>query len=107
MIYLFKLELGGEFCYSKNATSRVEQFKFGFIQNRKKAQRLYPSQRFYRWAFLCLKLWIHALAVFCFRRAEYEDLPNGSIVYLGVMVCGECLEKKVSEGFRELVGAKK
>ena len=40
---------------------------------------------------------------FCFRRAKYDDLPNGSTVYLGVMVCGECLEQGRAEDFKELV----
>ena len=44
---------------------------------------------------------------YCHRRASYEDLPDDTTVYLGVMVCRECLQKEVSKDFRELTGNEK
>lgn len=42
---------------------------------------------------------------FCFRKFTYEELPKGSIVFLGICACADCLEKKETKDFRELVEA--
>lgn len=40
---------------------------------------------------------------FCDFRADYDDFPDGSIVYLGICACKTCLEKEVTGDFREIV----
>jgi hypothetical protein len=40
---------------------------------------------------------------FCFKKFTYDELPEGSVVFLGICACKECLEKDETEKFRELV----
>lgn len=40
---------------------------------------------------------------FCFRTFTYDEIPEGSIVFLGIAACADCLEKEETKEFRELV----
>ena len=40
---------------------------------------------------------------FCFKKFTYDEIPEGSIVYLGICACAECLEKEVTSEFRALL----
>ncbi|HEX8287854.1 MAG TPA: hypothetical protein VF556_07665 [Pyrinomonadaceae bacterium] len=40
---------------------------------------------------------------FCEFAADYDDFPDGSICYLGICACANCLEKEVTKDFRDLL----
>lgn len=42
---------------------------------------------------------------FCFRSFAYDELPEGSVCYVGICACGECLESGSAEDFRALIEA--
>jgi superfamily II helicase len=44
---------------------------------------------------------------FCFYSAPYEDFPNGSVCFVGVMACADCLKEERTREFRELIEEEK
>ncbi|HEY0429010.1 MAG TPA: hypothetical protein VGC76_14610 [Pyrinomonadaceae bacterium] len=40
---------------------------------------------------------------FCGFRAPYDEFPEGSVCFLGICACGDCLERVETEDFRELL----
>ena len=42
---------------------------------------------------------------FCFRKFTYDEIPDGSVVFVSILACADCLEKKETEAFRQLVEA--
>ena len=42
---------------------------------------------------------------FCGLTDEYDDLPDGTVCYLGITACADCLEKDSTEDFRDLLNS--
>ncbi len=40
---------------------------------------------------------------FCGFKATYDDFPEGSVCFLGICACGDCLERVETEDFRALL----
>ncbi|MET0752593.1 MAG: hypothetical protein ABWZ66_04440 [Pyrinomonadaceae bacterium] len=40
---------------------------------------------------------------FCHFKAPYDEFPEGSICFLGICACGDCLERVETEDFRALL----
>jgi len=36
-------------------------------------------------------------------KAEYDDFPDGSVCYVGIMSCAVCYEDGAAEDFRQLI----
>jgi len=44
---------------------------------------------------------------FCFKKFTYDEIPEGTIVYLGVCACADCLKTEVTDEFRSLLKEEK
>lgn len=42
---------------------------------------------------------------FCNRKEIYDDFPDGSVCWLGICACADCLEKEETKEFREVLNA--